>query len=105
MLKTIYGNDVNSNIKDINAEYRYLITIDNKLKTVDNFEYDLPDKYKDDVSQMIVNNVSDTKRTIYIKKIDDSVIKLNYEERNKELLQRDDDYIDYYLVSEEILKI
>jgi hypothetical protein len=105
VLEILYGNDVNSKIKDINAEYKYLITIDNKLITINHFEYYLPDKYKDDVSQMIVNNVSDTKRTIYIKKIDDSVIKLNYEERNNELLLRADDYIDYYLVSEEILNI
>lgn len=104
VLERLYGNDVNSNIKDINAEYKYLITIDNKLITEDDFEYDLPDKYEDDVSQMIVNNVSDTKRTIYIKKIDDSVIKLNYEERDNELLLRDDSTY-YHLVSEEILKI
>lgn len=103
MLKTIYGNDVNSNIKDINAEYNYFITIDNKLITHRHFQYDLPDEYKNDVSQMIINNVSDEKRTIYIKKIDDSVIKLNYEKRDDSLLQRADDYIDYNLVSEDKL--
>lgn len=96
-------NNINSNIKDINAEYKYFITIDNKLITKSNFEYDLPDEYKNDVSQMIINNVSDEKRTIYIKKIDDSVIKLNYEKRDDSLLQRADDYIDYNLVSEDKL--
>lgn len=105
MLKTIYSNDVNSNIKDINAEYKYFITIDNKLITHRSFKYDLPDKYKNDVSQMIINNVSDEKRTIYIKKIDDSVIKLNYDKIDDGLLQRADDYIDYQLVSQEILNI
>lgn len=92
MLKTIYGNDVNSNIKDINAEYKYFITTDNKLITHRRFQYDLPDEYKNDVSQMIINNVSDEKRTIYIKKIDDSVIKLNYKKRDDELLQRRNNY-------------
>jgi len=96
-------NDINSNIKDINAEYKYFITIDNKLITKSNFEYYLPDEYKNDVSQMIINNVSDEKRIIYIKKIDDSVIKLNYKKRDDSLLQRADDYIDYNLVSEDKL--
>lgn len=103
MLKRIYGNDVNSNIKDINAEYKYFITIDNKLITHRSFQYDLPDEYKNDVSQMIINNVSDEKRTIYIKKIDDSVIKLNYDKIDDGQLQRADDYIDYKLVSEDKL--
>jgi hypothetical protein len=102
MLKTIYSN-VNSNIKDINGEYKYFITIDNKLITHRRFQYNLPDEYKNDVSQMIINNVSDEKRTIYIKKIDDSVIKLNYEKIDDGLLQRADDYIDYKLVSEDKL--
>ena len=55
-------------IKDVNARYKYFITDKNKLLLTKDFIYEMPDEFKENVINLVINTVYKKTRTIYIQK-------------------------------------
>jgi hypothetical protein len=86
-------------IKDVNARYKYFITDKNELLLTKDFIYEMPNKFKENVINLVINTVYKKTRTIYIQKID-SFLKLNYIKIDDSLINPSDN-IKYKLYSRE----
>lgn len=79
-------------IIDINARYKYFITDKNELLLTKDFRYEMPNDFKENVINLVINTVYKKTQTIYIQKID-SFLKLNYTKIDDSLINQNDKII------------